>query len=534
MYEDGIMPYNFSDLVDISKLNKLMQRFYQATGIPSGILDVKGTILVAIGWQDICKNFHLKNASSKKLCKQSHDCIPARLANHMNTKPYLCYKCPNGLFDAVAPIIIDGVHVANIFQGQFLFEKPDIDYFIRQAERHGFDKKAYLAALDRVPIYTQKKLDDIMYFSVEFAEMLADLALPRLRQIEQQKQALQRSDEQIFLIFNNMANVAIQAYDEYGNITFWNKASEELYGFKQADVIGHSSKEILFDNEYTDLLVILNKINLTNSLHGPAEWKIKNKNGNDKYVYATLFPISLSTGKKEFICIDIDITEQKHFSKELERLDRLSLVGEMAAGLAHEIRNPMTTVRGYLQLLRSKQCYQEHVNQYDLMIEELDCANKIITEYLSLAKNKSLKKEIHNLNQIINALLPLLSLEAARESKIIRWLPGDIQTLLLDKNEIRQLVINLVRNALDAVDHGGIIEICTLMDYQTIVLQVQDNGKGIPEEILDKLGTPFVTTKENGTGLGLAVCFSIAARHNARLLIQSNTLGTSVSVKFIR
>ena len=534
MHKDGIMPYNFSDLVDINKLNKLMQRFYQATGIPSGILDIKGNILVAIGWQDICKNFHLKNASSKKLCKQSHDYIPTRLANHNDTKPYLCYKCPNGLIDAFAPIIIDGVHVANIFQGQFLFEKPDVNYFIQQAEHHGFDKEAYLVALDKVPIYTQKKLDDIMYFSVEFAEMLADLALPRLRQIEQQKQALQRCDEQIFLIFNNMANVAIQAYDEYGNITFWNKASEELYGFKQADVLGHSSKEILFDNEYTDLLVILNKINLTNSVHGPAEWKIRNKYGNDKYVYATLFPISLSTGKKEFICIDIDITEQKHFSRELERLDRLSLVGEMAAGLAHEIRNPMTTVRGYLQLLKNKHCTQEHANHYDLMIEELDCANKIITEYLSLAKNKSVKKEIHDLNQVITALLPLLSLEAARESKIIRWLPGDIRTLSLDKNEIRQLVINLVRNALDAVDHDGIIEICTLMNCETVVLQVQDNGKGIPEEILDKLGTPFITTKENGTGLGLAVCFSIASRHNARLLIQSNALGTSVSVKFIR
>jgi len=527
------MKYDFCDLVNINKLNTLMQSFYQATGIPSGIIDVRGNILVAVGWQEICQNFHRKNLHSEELCRQSDECIKQQLATQTTDKPYLCYKCPHGLIDAVAPIIIDGLHVANVFQGQFLFEKPDVNYFIRQAERYGFDKEAYLAALTKVPIYTHERLDNIMRFSVEFAEMIADLAVPRLRQIEQQKQALQRGDEQIFMIFNSTPNVAIQAYDEHGNITFWNNASEQLFGFRQVEVIGRPCKEILLDDEDAGVFIsILQEINLTNLLYGPSEWTTKHKSGNEKFVYATLFPIRLSTGKKEFICMDIDITEQKHFAKEIERLDRLNLIGEMAAGLAHEIRNPMTTVRGYLQLLRNKQCYQEHINRFDLMIEELDCANKIITEYLSLAKNKSVKKETHDLNQIINTLLPLLFAEANREGKVIHWTPGDIHTLLLDNNEMRQLVINLVRNALEAIDCGGIVQIGTFMDNGTIVLQIQDNGKGIPKEVLDKMGTPFFTTKPTGTGLGLPVCFSIASRHNASIVIQSNALGTRIFVKF--
>lgn len=525
------MKYDFCDLIDINKLNKLMQSFYQVTGIPSGIIDVDGNILVAVGWQEICQDFHRRNLCTEKLCRQSDDYIREQLAD---AKTYLCYKCPNGLIDAVAPIVIDGLHVANVFQGQFLFEKPDINYFMGQAEHYGFDKMAYLAALAKVPIYTQEKLDGIMRLSIEFAEMIADLAIPRLRQIEQQKQALQRSDEQIFTIFNSTPNVAIQAYDECGNITFWNNASEQLYGFRQVDVIGRSCKEVLFDDEAARLLAfILQEINHTDSIYGPAEWKAKCKSGNMLYIYATLFPIRLSTGKKEFICMDIDITEQKHFAKEIERFDRLNLIGEMAAGLAHEIRNPMTTVRGYLQMLRNKQYCCEHVNQFDLMIEELDCANKIITEYLSLAKNKSVTKETHNLNQIIDALLPLLFSEANREGKIIQWTPGRIGTLLLDNNEIRQLVINLVRNALEAVEQGGIIKLSTFTENEKIVLQIQDNGIGIPKEIMDKIGTPFFTTKTEGTGLGLAVCFSIAARHNAKILLQPNTPGTNVSVKFL-
>ncbi len=527
------MLYNFSDLVDINKLNKLMQSLYHATGIPIGILDIKGNILVSVGWQEICQNFHRKNSYTEELCRQSDDCIKQQLAKHIDTKPYLCYTCPNGLIDAVAPIIIDGLHVANVFQGQFLFEKPDVSYFIHQAERYGFDKEAYLAALAKVPIYTQEKLDDIMHFSVEFAEMIADLAVPRLRQIEQQKQALKRSDEQIFMIFNSTPNVAFQAYDEQGNITFWNAASEQLSGFRQKDVIGRHFREILSAEDSEQLMSIMKEITFTNSLYGPIEHKLIDKSGHEKYIYATLFPIRLSTGKKELVCMNIDITEHKKFAKEIERLDRLSLIGEMAAGLAHEIRNPMTTVRGYLQMLRNKECYQAHVGHFDLMIEELDCANKIITDYLSLAKNKSVQKEAHDLNQIIDGLLPLLISEATRESKVIHWTPGDIQTLLLDNSEIRQLVVNLVRNALEATNRGGVINICTFMDNETTVLQIQDNGIGIPAEILDKIGTPFFTTKDDGTGLGLAVCFSIASRHNARIFIQSNTLETSVSVKFV-
>jgi len=524
------MKYKFCDLVDLGKINSLMQSLYLATGIPSSIVDVDGDILVACGWQKICMDFHRQNLQTKKLCRQSDDSVKQHLTS---TKPYLCYKCANGLVDAAAPIIIDGEHVATVFHGQFLFEKPNLHYFEQQAERYGFDKEAYQEALTKVPIYSHNKFDDNMNFLIEFTRMLAELGMARLRQIEQQEQKLQRSDEQIFTIFNSTPNVAIQGFDVCGNITFWNNASEQLYGFRQDEVIGRAAKNVLFDDEGADLLgSILKEINLTNSLYGPTEWKVKHKSGDEKQVYATLFPIRLSSDKKEFICMDVDITEQKRLEEEIKRLDRLNLIGEMAASLAHELRNPMTTVRGYLQMLRNKKCYYDYVNQLDLMIEELDCANQIISEYLSLAKNKSIEKERFNLNQKISKLLPLLSAEAMRENKIITWIPGNIQTLLMDHNEIRQLVINIVRNALEAVEQGGAIQISTFMENGAIVLMVQDNGKGIPKELLDKLGTPFVTTKTKGTGLGLAVCFSIADRHNARISIQSNNLGTSVFVKF--
>ena len=527
----AIMKYKFCELVDVQQLCTLMQELYRATGIPSGIIDIDGTIHVAVGWQEICRDYHRQHACTKQICQQSDDYIKQC---HLTSKNYVSYRCPLGLMDAAAPIIIDGYHVATVFQGQFFFEQPDVGYFKRQAKQYGFDEQGYLSALAKVPIYTHGKIDSIMHFFTELARMLAELGFTRLQQIEKQSTEMKRNDKQIYTIFNSTPNVAIQGYDENGSITFWNNASQKLYGFECEDVLGKPAEKLIFNQEEAESLVaILNQINLTNSLFGPAEWTVRHKNGQEKIVSSTLFPINLSNGKKEYICMDVDITEQKKIEAELERLDRLQLVGEMAASLAHEIRNPMTTVRGYLQMLRNKGCYQEHLTQFDTMIEELDSANQIIKEYLSLAKNKSIERKIGDLNQIIEALLPLLYAEAINESKIITWEPGVSKQLLFDDSEIKQLIINIVRNALEAVEKGGLIHISTMVEHGEVVLRVQDNGKGIPKELLNKIGTPFVTTKPLGTGLGLAVCFSIASRHNARISIQSSDTGTIVSINFI-
>ena len=109
---------------------------------------------------------------------------------------------------------------------------------------------------------------------------------------------------------------------------------------------------------------------------------------------------------------------------------------------------------------------------------------------------------------------------------------GDIPDLLLDKKEIHQVIHNLTRNGLEAMPPGGCLFIRTYKDGDVVVLAVQDQGKGIEPDVLEKLGTPFFTTKENGTGLGLAVCYSIAARHNAKIEIETGADGTTFYIKF--
>ncbi len=224
--------------------------------------------------------------------------------------------------------------------------------------------------------------------------------------------------------------------------------------------------------------------------------------------------------------------EKQKVEVELARLDRLSVIGELAASIGHEVRNPLTTVRGYLQLFQRKPEFGRNVGQFTLMIEELDRANAIITEFLSLAKNKRLDFAPVTLNAILSNLAPLLQADAIREGKEILLDLDESPPILVDANEIRQLVLNLVRNGLDATKPGGMITVSVAVHGEGVMLAVQDTGTGIPPTVYENLGTPFLTTKENGTGLGLTVCYKIAERHNARIEVRTGPKGTTFVIRF--
>lgn len=268
------------------------------------------------------------------------------------------------------------------------------------------------------------------------------------------------------------------------------------------------------------------------------------------------FPVSITVGKiiafsertTEFRWLLRDITRSKRIEMELietkeealklkmghemARLDGLSLVGQVAAGIGHEIRNPMTTVRGFLQLISSKEECSKFNDYFALMIEELDRANLIITEFLSLASDKAVELKDQSLKEIVQNIFPLIQADGLITDKHIQLKLHEVAEIPIDRNEIHQLILNLVLNGSQAMSTGGTMIIKTFMDQEDIVLAVQDDGKGIPPEVLEKMGTPFFTTKENGTGLGLAVCYSIAARHNAKIDVETGLTGTTFFVRF--
>lgn len=224
--------------------------------------------------------------------------------------------------------------------------------------------------------------------------------------------------------------------------------------------------------------------------------------------------------------------EKQQMAIEMARLDRLNLVGEMAASIGHEVRNPLTTVRGFLQYFQGKVEYAAHRSQFALMIEELDRANSIITEYLSLAKNKRIDLDFVDLNNVILSLHPLMQASALQEGKQVQLDLDYPATIRGDRNEIRQCLLNLTRNGMEAAGKGGTVVIATRVTEDKVLLSIKDTGHGIPPEIIEKLGTPFLTTKENGVGLGLAVCYRIIDRHGATVEVTTNEAGTTFVIAF--
>ncbi|WP_088186811.1 ATP-binding protein [Desulfosporosinus sp. FKA] len=308
-----------------------------------------------------------------------------------------------------------------------------------------------------------------------------------------------------------------------------NKCFEESTGFSSFEAVGRSSVQLnIFD---TTTRVRVSELLIKQGTLKNVEANFRTKNGIIRLGLFSADVIDFN-GQKCILSVANDITELRNFENEVSKLERMNLIGQIAASIGHEIRNPMTTVRGYLQLLGAKTKYIEEKPNFDLMISELDRANEIITEFLSLAQTKRIEFKFQNLNDIIRNLYPLVEADAFTQNKQVCFIPGVIPNQKLNRKEISQLVLNLTRNGLEAMGERGCLTIKTYIQGQQVVLSIEDEGCGIPSENLNKLGTPFFTTKDNGTGLGLATCYKIAATHKANIHIFSNDSGTNFCVLF--
>jgi two-component sensor histidine kinase/CheY-like chemotaxis protein len=179
-----------ADIIDYQSIQSLMEDFYKLTGILGAILDIKGNILVAAGWQDICTKFHRCNPVTARHCKKSD----TQLTSGVAEGTYKLYRCKNNMWDMVTPLMVDGHHVGNIFIGQFLFadEEPDLELYRRQAKEYGFDEAEYLAALSRVPRFSKAMVDTGMDFYSKVARMISSLSYSSIklsRTIAERKEA---------------------------------------------------------------------------------------------------------------------------------------------------------------------------------------------------------------------------------------------------------------------------------------------------------------------------------------------------------
>lgn len=216
-----------------------------------------------------------------------------------------------------------------------------------------------------------------------------------------------------------------------------------------------------------------------------------------------------------------------YWNQHLQQTERLSIIGQMAAGTAHEIRNPLTTIKGFLQLLQLKiaQDKQYEYDEYlDIILKEIDRMNNLVSDFLVLAKPTETRLACLDLNNLFEEISSLISSEALlRGVDLYLNHSGQLPLIAGDKEKLKQVVLNLVNNSFQAMGDNGLLVITTVYskDQKLITIMIEDNGKGISIENIDKLFTPFFTTKEAGTGLGLAISHQIIKSHRGKIRVES-------------
>ena len=233
-----------------------------------------------------------------------------------------------------------------------------------------------------------------------------------------------------------------------------------------------------------------------------------------------------------------DLSELKRLEKEVQRHDRLVALGKMAAGVAHEVRNPLSSIKGFATLLGSK--FKEGSKEHeasDLLVQEAERLNRSITELLNYARPTTLRKEPVNIGEMVDLSLKLISSDAQALGVTISLdIEPDLPAVSVDRDRINQVLLNLYLNGLQAMENsaeGKELKVSVHHDKENkmLVIEVQDIGCGIPRDDLDKVLDPYFTTKPEGTGLGLALAYKIIDEHKGSIQFSSNQgKGTSVSV----
>lgn len=227
-----------------------------------------------------------------------------------------------------------------------------------------------------------------------------------------------------------------------------------------------------------------------------------------------------------------DITDRKRTEDMIRKSEKLSVVGQLAAGVAHEIRNPLTSLKGFMQLLHSKNLGYD--NYFEIMQAEIERINFIVNEFMIVSNPQAIHSlEEKNLESILHHIVMLLSAQAnLLNVQIITEYESNIPLIKCDENQLKQVFINILKNALEAMNNGGVILIqVKSIQPNKILIRFVDQGIGIPEEQITKLGEPFHTTKEHGTGLGLMVTNKIIEGHKGSLSIRSKVdQGTTVDI----
>ncbi|MDD2899621.1 MAG: PocR ligand-binding domain-containing protein [Desulfuromonadaceae bacterium] len=417
------MAYLLKELIDVPQLQLLLDSLYEINGMSSSVLEADGTILLSSGWQDVCTEFHRGHPDSEKKCIESDqhfEITPGGDSSHG------VYRCPMGLVDSAAPIIIDGALIGNVIIGQLFLQSPDEAYFADQARQYGFDERAYMEAVRKVPIFTKETVYKNLGFLRNLVQMEADHGVQR-KQLHAVEESLTESGD---------------------------------------------------------------------SLQVPADQSLK----------------------------------------------------VFAAGVAHDLNNILAIIFGYCSLAEMDyETAENHIPGIEIAAER---AAELCRQMLVYAgKTKLVQSQVH-METLVNEMVKMLKSTINLNAVISLDFSQDIPFVTADASQIRQIVMNLIINASEAIgEEQGDISVSltnpiflpghsdkdylgkTIPAGVYVCLEVTDTGCGMNDETKRRIFEPFFTTKSTGRGLGMAATLGIITAHGGALqLVSQPGQGTTFKI----
>ncbi|WP_206922281.1 ATP-binding protein [Alicyclobacillus suci] len=333
--------------------------------------------------------------------------------------------------------------------------------------------------------------------------------------------------------FFNHTTDALSVFDTSMRIVMVNPAFESLFGYTQAELAGHLLP-ITPAAELEDIRTKFHEVVQGKVPFVEYEGKKICKNGQTLNVLVRLSPIRNARGKIVSIsAVSKDMTELRNTQQMLINYEKLRAVGQLAAGIAHEIRNPLTSVMGFLQLMENT-VPDSQQKYFSVMQNELARIESITNEMLALAKPQAMQYRPINLPDVLMDTVNLLSAQAHMNNiEIEIQFDSNEAPVLAEFNRLKQVFVNVIKNGMESMNGGGVLQIRMHQTGELVIVSFSDHGSGIPEEIMNKIGDPFFTTKEDGTGLGLLVSQNIIRDHSGTMDITSEYgKGTTVTISF--
>ncbi len=323
-----------------------------------------------------------------------------------------------------------------------------------------------------------------------------------------------------------LSDSAIMVIDRDEKFIAWNKGAEKIFGYTEAEVLGKPSSLLMPEGEKyaTELKLIQNEVNKNGEIK-ILETERKSKKGD--IINVKLNVTRLPSRDGEYIGRNViikDFTEFRKLQAQVDQSEKLAVVGQLAAGVAHEIGNPLASISSLVQILQ-RRSKEEFMNEQLANIKEnIDRISKIVRELVDFSRPPSYEVEIHNITEVIKTALGIVKYDKrVKKVKFESDLSNELPKVKAASDELLQVFVNILLNALDAIEGTGNIFVKSYYREKFVYIEISDNGCGMNYNLIEKIFDPFFTTKETGkgTGLGLSVSYGIVKKFNGEIKVKS-------------